>query len=76
MRRAGLGACALIVALGACASPEATRTRAHGQGADVRNVGPLVKMHEGSDPYWRTRRLSGIGGPPLEPARQVAQLSR
>jgi hypothetical protein len=66
----------VVLVLAACASPEATRARAQGRGADVGNVGPVIKMHEGSDPYWRTRRLAGIGGPPLEPARQAAQLSR
>lgn len=76
MSRAALLLLPALAALVACTSPEATRTRAQGRGADVGNVGPVVKMHEGSDPYWRTRRLAGIGGPSLEPARQAAQLSR
>ena len=76
MRRATLLALPLIVVLAGCTSPEATRARAQGRGGDVGNVGPVVKMHEGSDPYWRTRRVPGIDGPSLEPARQAAQLSR
>ena len=76
MRRAALLALPLIAVLAGCTSPEATRARAQGQGSDVGNVGPVVKMHEGSDPYWRTRRTPGIAGPSLDPARQAAQLSR
>jgi hypothetical protein len=41
----------------ACTSPEATRTRAGGPGADVGNRGEIVSMHDGSDPYWRTPRI-------------------
>jgi hypothetical protein len=68
---------ALVAVLAvSCASPEATRVRAQGRGADVGNVGRVVKMHEGSDPYWHTRRLAGIGGPDLESSRQAARLSR
>jgi len=76
VRRATLLALPLIAVLAGCTSPEATRARAQGRGGDVGNVGPVVKMHEGSDPYWRTRRAPGIAGPSLEPARQAAQLSR
>jgi hypothetical protein len=47
----------LMVAFGACTSPEATRTRAGGPGADTGNHGRVVEMHEGSQPYWNTRRL-------------------
>ena len=60
----------------ACASPEATRVRGQGRGADVRNVGAVVAMHEGSDPYWRTPRVRGIGGAPIDSARQADRLSR
>lgn len=63
-------------ALAACTSPEATRVRAQGSGADVRNVGDVVKMHEGADPFWRTPKLQSAGAPPLESARQADQLSR
>jgi len=76
VRGAALRVLPVVLLLAACTSPEATRTRAHGRGADVGNVGAVVKMHEGSDPYWRTHRLAGIGGPPLETSRQASQLSR
>jgi hypothetical protein len=45
---------ALLAALGACTSPEATRQRAGGPGADVGNRRDVVELHEGADPYWRT----------------------
>lgn len=62
--------------LTACASPEATRVRAGGPGADVGNHRGALLMHEGSDPYWRTPRLIGTASPSLEPARQADRLSR
>ena len=69
---------ALVVALGlgACASPEATRQRGGGPGADVGNRRDVVRMHQGSQPYWQTPRIKGIEGPSLEPARQADRLSR
>jgi hypothetical protein len=48
---------ALALALAACSSPEATRMRAGGPGADNGNRPDVVEMHEGSQPYWRTPRL-------------------
>jgi len=55
----------IVVMLGigftACTSPEATRVRAGGPGAD---------------PFWKTPRVAGIKGPALDPARQADQLSR
>jgi hypothetical protein len=48
---------ALALALVACTSPEATRTRAGGPGGDTGNRGRVVYMHEGSEPYWHTPRL-------------------
>jgi formate-dependent nitrite reductase membrane component NrfD len=65
-----------VLALAACTSPEATRLRAGGPGADVGNRGAEVAMHEGSRPYWQTPRVRGIVGPPLEPAAQADRLSR
>jgi hypothetical protein len=75
MRRL-LALVALALALGACASPEATRLRAGGPGADVGNRKHVVVMHEGSQPYWKTPRVPGIVGPPIEPASQADRLSR
>jgi hypothetical protein len=67
---------AVALALAACTSAEATRMRGQGPGADVRNVGSVVKMHEGSDPYWRTPRVPHAGAAPLDSARQADRLSR
>ena len=53
MRRRSL-AVAGVLLLAACASPEAARTRSGGPGADVRNWGTPVEMHEGADPYHQT----------------------
>jgi hypothetical protein len=61
--------------LAACSSPEATRQRAGGPGADVGNRRSEVLMHEGAHPYWNTPRVEGITGPPLDPARQASRLS-
>jgi hypothetical protein len=40
--------------LAACASPEATRTRGGGPGADVKNWGQPVELHAGAEPYYKT----------------------
>ena len=72
---------AIVLALGlaaaACTSPEATRQRAGGPGADPGNRRGVVQMHEGSDPYWKTpRRLPGRQQAPIATARQADRLSR
>jgi hypothetical protein len=66
----GCAACA------GCSSPEARRTRGGGPGADVGNRSAIVKMHEGSDPFWKTPKQIGADHPPLAPARQAEDLSR
>jgi hypothetical protein len=66
VRRRALAAIALLLAAAAagCTSPEATRMRAGGGGADVGNHGE-VQLHAGSDPYYRTpTRGAGLGPPP------------
>jgi hypothetical protein len=40
--------------LTACTSPEATRTRGGGAGADVKNWGDPVELHAGAEPYYDT----------------------
>jgi hypothetical protein len=66
----------------ACTSPEATRVRAGGKGSDVRNVGPVVEMHGGSEPYWETPRLvdaaapTAAASPGAAPAEQDAGARR
>ena len=63
------------VALAACTSPESTRTRGGGRGADTGNRPRTVKMHEGSQPYWQTpERIAGES--PLEPSRHAQRASR
>jgi hypothetical protein len=51
-----------LLALGAC-SPEATRTRGGGPGADTGNRPAVVRMHEGSKPYHHTPRLVSAAAP-------------
>jgi hypothetical protein len=65
-----------FAALAACASPETTRTRGGGPGADVGNRGKDVDMHEGSRPFWKTPDLIPTKHPPLAPASQANDLSR
>jgi hypothetical protein len=65
-----------VTALAACVSPEATRTRGGGPGADVGNRGQVVEMHEGSQPFWKTPQIITAKHPPLESARQADELSR
>jgi hypothetical protein len=67
---------ALLLYLVACASPEMTRTRGGGPGADVGNRDKILDMHEGSRPFYRTPDLIPAKHPPLEPARQADELSR
>jgi hypothetical protein len=55
-RVARLAAAALASAalLAGCPSPEASRARGGGPGADVRNVGDVVVLHGGSRPFYDT----------------------
>jgi hypothetical protein len=64
-----------LVAAG-CESPEATRTRGGGPGGDVGNRSRDVKMHAGSDQFWRTPERIAGAHPPLESARHAQQDSR
>ena len=66
----------ITVAVTGCTSPEATRSRGGGPGADVGNRGSSVRMHEGSRPFEQTPRIIGAEHPPLESARQASELSR
>jgi hypothetical protein len=73
MRGPALIAVALLAALGGCTSPEATRMRAGGPGADVGNRGD-VELHGGSQPYYRTP-TAGVGLLP-RPAKAAAVAAR
>jgi hypothetical protein len=44
----------LSILIAACSSPEATRTRGGGPGADVKNWGRPVEIHAGAEPYHET----------------------
>jgi hypothetical protein len=54
-----------------CTSPEATRTRGGGPGADVGNRSEHVEMHAGSQPYWKTPQLIPAKHPSLESAQHA-----
>jgi hypothetical protein len=75
VRRGGAFVAFAALLLAACTSPEATRVRAGGPGADVGNRSAVVRLHEGADPFWKTPRI-GVQGPSLEPARHADRLSR
>ena len=74
-----LGGAALLIActaIAGCASPEARRTRGGGPGGDPGNRRETVKVHEGSQPYWKTPdRIGGAHGP-MESARHAQRGSR
>jgi hypothetical protein len=74
----GLFAALLIGSLTAsgCVSPETRRARGGASGADVGNRPSRVKMHEGSDPYWRTPRRIEVEHAPLDAARQARTLDK
>jgi hypothetical protein len=76
MKRAYLALVIACACVGGCASPEVTRTRGGGRGADVGNRGQAVEMHEGSRPFWKTPDRIAVEHPSLAPARQADGLSR
>jgi hypothetical protein len=59
-----------------CTSPETTRTRGGGPGADTGNRTSIVRMHEGARPFENTPKLTPGKHPPLEPANQADEISR
>jgi hypothetical protein len=67
-RAAPLGLLAAALLLGGCPSPEASRARGGGPGADVRNVGDAVVLHGGSRPFYDTP-CKGLPGGCKEPDR-------
>lgn len=62
--------------LAGCTSPEATRTRGGGPGADVGNRSEVVEMHGGSKPFYKTPSLIPVKHPSLASASQAAELSQ
>ena len=73
MRRL-LGTFTLVLA--ACSSPEATRTQGGGPGGDTGNRPEIVRMHEGSRPYYDTPRLLPVAAPELDSASQAREFGR
>jgi len=67
---------ALSLYIEACNSPESTRTRGGGPGADLGNRGQVTRLHEGAKPFENTPKLIPTKGPPLESASQADRLSR
>jgi hypothetical protein len=67
---------ALLLGIVGCTSPEATRTRGGGPGADPGNRGKIVQMHEGAKPFEKTPKIIPTKHPPLDSAHQADQLSR
>jgi hypothetical protein len=67
---------ALLLCIAGCASPEMTRTRGGGPGADPGNRDKFVQMHEGSRPFENTPKIIPTKHPALDPANQADQLSR
>jgi len=65
----------VLSALAACASPETGRPRGS-SGADVGNRTNVVRMHEGSDPFFKTPKLIASQSSPLASAHQADRLSR
>jgi hypothetical protein len=66
-------ALALAAALVGCTSPEATRTRGGGPGADVANRTATVEMHEGSKPYWETPQIIAARQPPPSESQRASR---
>ena len=67
---------ATLTALAACASPEATRTRGGGPGADGGNRTKVLEMHGGSLPFWKTPQIIESKHAPIGTADQAYELSR
>jgi hypothetical protein len=67
---------ATFCTLVACTSPETSRTRGGGPGADIGNRTEVVRMHEGADPFDKTPQIITTKHPPLATARHADQLSR
>jgi hypothetical protein len=66
----------VVFLVAACASPEASRTRGGGPGADVGNRTRIVEMHEGSKPFEKTPRLIPAQQPAVATASKTDQSSR
>ena len=67
---------AATLGVAGCRSPEATRARGGGPGADPGNRPPTVKLHEGSRPFWNTPVRISAESVSLQPADHARQISQ
>ena len=67
---------ALVLSVAGCVSPETTRTRGGGPGADIGNRGKIMRIHEGARPFENTPKIIPTKHPSLDSANQADQLSR
>jgi hypothetical protein len=73
---AAIALIALFLFIAACASPETTRTRGGGPGADSGNRAKFVQMHEGSKQFDKTPKIIPTKHPPLNASSHADELSR
>ena len=64
-----------IWAVAGCTSPEATRTQGGGPGADTGNRRDVVRMHEGSRPFYKTPHVAPGDPGPVATARHARERS-
>jgi hypothetical protein len=76
VKRIQIALFSILFSIVACHSPETTRTRGGGPGADVGNRRQVINMHEGSRPFYKTPDLIPAKPPPLDAASQADSLSR
>jgi hypothetical protein len=76
MKIAAMSLIALLFYIAGCTSPEATRTRGGGPGADPGNRGQILRIHEGARPFEKTPVIIPAQHPSLDPADQADRLSR
>jgi hypothetical protein len=67
---------ALLLYLAGCASPELTRTRGGGPGADIGNRDKFVHIHDGAMPFEKPPKIKATQHPSVDPANQADQLAR
>lgn len=63
------------VLMAGCTSPEATRQRGGGGGADVGNRPEHVILHEGSQQYFETPTVIPGAGPSLDASEHARRVS-
>lgn len=75
MQRMAISFVIASLTLAGCGSPEAARTRGGGPGGDQGNRPPILRVHEGSEPYWETPHLIPGEPAPTDGARHAKQRS-